>query len=390
MSSDTSGVDDEDSGKSKTEIIQGMKKYTSVKERLEGSFTNLGRTEWVDTIEIDPSGTTYNIADSFSGAGGLTLGFTQANYQPVFGVETDPDAAATYERNFPEAQHWHEDIREVSLDEIREAVSDRQIHVLCAGFPCPGFSIAGSRNPDDDRNFLYEEIIRIARELEPWYLALENVPGLVTMDDGKSLDKIRRDFEEIGYPLSTLILEAADYGVAQIRSRAILIGNRFGLRNPYPKPLLNEEEYIPIGEAIDDLADESRNPDINHEWTNHGDEMIERISKVPPGESLYDSYKDAWKRQRKGVPAMAVKENHGGTHIHHEENRVISAREMARLQGFPEDFIFEGRMKRVMFQVGNAVPVPMAKHVALALRPKLKKIESGDIEGDKSAAPGFE
>lgn len=76
---------------------------------------------------------------------------------------------------------------------------------------------------------------------------------------------------------------------------------------------------------------------------------------------------------------MAVKENHGGTHIHHEKNRVISAREMARLQGFPDDFIFEGRMKRVMFQVGNAVPVPLAKHVALGLRPKLEKIENGNV-----------
>lgn len=371
---------EEEERKSKPEVIRGMKKYTKVKERLEGSFINLGRTKWVDTSDITTQGTTYNIADLFSGAGGLTLGFTQANYQPVFGVEEDPDAAATYEKNFPESTHWNKDIRDLSLGEIKEVVGDRQIHVLCAGFPCPGFSIAGDRDPLDERNFLFEEIIRIAKELQPWYLAMENVPGLVTMEDGQALDQIRRDFENIGYPLSALVLEAADYGVAQIRSRVILVGNRFGLDNPYPQPLLEEEDYLPIGEAIDDLADHPRDPDFNHEWTKHRPDTKERISKVDPGESLYDSYKDAWKRQRKGVPAMAVKENHGGTHIHHEKNRVISAREMARLQGFPDDFIFAGRMKRVMFQVGNAVPVPMAKHVALGLRPELEKIENGNVD----------
>jgi DNA (cytosine-5)-methyltransferase 1 len=380
MSGETTKPGDKPEEKSKAVIIQGMKKYTKVKERLEGNFTNLGRTEWVDTTEISPEGTTYNIVDLFSGAGGLTLGFTQANYQPVFGVEEDPDAADTYERNFPEATHWEKDIRDLTIDEIKDGVGDRQIHILCAGFPCPGFSIAGDRDPLDERNFLYDEILRVVNELEPWYLAMENVPGLVTMEDGRALNQIQTDFENIGYPLSTLVLEAADYGVAQIRSRAILIGNRFGLNNPYPKPLLDEKEYIPIGEAIDDLADKPRDPDINHEWTNHREDTKERISEVPPGESLYDSYKDAWKRQRKDVPAMAVKENHGGTHIHHEKNRVISAREMARLQGFPDDFIFEGRMKRVMFQVGNAVPVPLAKNVALGLRPKLEKIENGEIE----------
>lgn len=380
MSSETTKTGDDPEEKSRAEIIQGMKKYTKVKERLEGNFTNLGRTEWVDTTKINTEGHTYNIIDLFSGAGGLTLGFTQANYEPVFGVEEDPDAADTYERNFPGATHWQKDIRDLTLDEIKNVVGDKQVHVLSAGFPCPGFSIAGDRDPLDERNFLYEEILRIAKELEPWYLAMENVPGLVTMEDGKALNQIQTDFKDIGYPLSTLVLEAADYGVAQIRSRAVLIGNRFGLNNPYPEPLLDEQEYIPIGEAISDLSDKPRDPEINHEWTNHREDTIERISEVPPGESLYDSYKDAWKRQRKGVPAMAVKENHGGTHIHHKKSRVISAREMARLQGFPDSFIFEGRMKRVMFQVGNAVPVPLAKNVALGLRPKLEKIKSGEVE----------
>jgi len=155
MSSESTEAGEETEEKSKIKIVQGMKKYTKVKERLEGSFINLGQTEWVDTTEIDSEGMTYNIVDLFSGAGGLTHGFTQANYQPVFGVEEDPDAAATYERNFPEATHWEKDIRDLTIEEVKDAVGDEQIHVLCAGFPCPGFSIAGERYPLDERNFLY-------------------------------------------------------------------------------------------------------------------------------------------------------------------------------------------------------------------------------------------
>ncbi|GAG93142.1 unnamed protein product, partial [marine sediment metagenome] len=109
------------------------------------------------------------------------------------------------------------------------------------------------------------------------------------------------------------------------------------------------------------------------------EKTIERISHVEPGGSLYKSYIDAFKRQYRGVPSMTVKENHGGTHIHYELNRCISAREMARLQGFPDDFIFEGTMKRVIFQIGNAVPVPLARHIGLAL---IKHLENNNIPGN--------
>jgi DNA (cytosine-5)-methyltransferase 1 len=203
---------------------------------------------------------------------------------------------------------------------------------------------------------------------------MENVPGFVTLDKGRYLSELRKEFSDIGYTMSVQVLESAAYGVAQLRPRTILIGNRFGITNPYPKPILSEKKYVPIEGTIRDLKDVEVNPCINHEWTKHSKEMIERISRVPPGCSLYESYVDAWKRQYKGVPSMTIKENHGGTHIHPELNRVLSAREMARLQSFPDSFLFYGTMKRVMFQVGNAVPQLLARHVALALRPSLDKI----------------
>lgn len=101
---------------------------------------------------------------------------------------------------------------------------------------------------------------------------------------------------------------------------------------------------------------------------------MERISKVAPGESLYKSYADAFKRQYPGKPSMTIKENHGGTHIHPHLNRVISAREMARLQSFPDSFIFEGTMKKAMWQIGNAVPPRLAECIGYALIPYLKEI----------------
>lgn len=365
---------------SKVERVRSMKKYQKKAEQLQGSFTNLNKVEWVDSTEIDTDGFTYNVIDLFSGAGGLTLGFKQANYNPLFGVEQDPDAAATYDRNFDSAVHLHKDIREVTKEEIDEILGDKTVHVLLAGFPCPGFSIAGERDPEDERNFLYQEIIWLLDVIDPWFLAMENVPGITTIDEGRAFQTILNDFEDAGYPLTVQILEAADYEVPQIRARSVFLGNKFGKKNPYPKPVLDEEEYLACDEAIADLKGKPRTPEINHEWTNHREDTIERIAEVGPGESLYDTYKDAWKRQYPGVPSMAIKENHGGVHIHPELNRCISSREMARLQSFPDDFIFEGRMKRTFVQIGNAVPVNLANHVARGLRPTLDEIRDEQAE----------
>jgi DNA (cytosine-5)-methyltransferase 1 len=363
-----------DSSKSKVERVKSMKKYQNRAELLRGNFQNLGRVNWIDSTEVDASGDSYNIIDLFSGAGGLTLGFEEANYNSILGIEHDEDAAATYDHNFENTTQINKDIREVSSEEVREAIDDREIHVLLAGFPCPGFSIAGERNPEDERNFLYQEIIRILDAIDPWFIVMENVPGITTIEDGEAYDMILDDFEDAGYPLATQILEAADYEVPQIRSRSVFIGNKFNLENPYPKKVLSEGEYLSCDKYISDLKSKERDPSINHEWTDHREDTIERISEVGPGESLYDSYKDAWKRQYPGVPSMAIKENHGGVHIHPELNRCISAREMARLQTFPDDFYFEGRMKRTFVQIGNAVPVNLAKHVALGLRPTLDEV----------------
>lgn len=349
--------------------------------------------EIVDTSEIKPK-KEFNCVDLFTGAGGNSLGLKHAGLNGLVSVEIDHDASETYRRNFPESKHFEGDIRKISDKQINDAVGGKTVHVMAAGFPCQGFSMAGktadkisqkSKNGHltekqlydmDERNFLYKEVLRFAKILKPWYLIMENVPGIVRMAKGKFVNSILNDFDKLGYHgLSLSILESAAYGVPQIRPRAIFVGNRFGLANPYPKPLLSVDNYVSIDNAIDDLRNTKRDPTINHEWTDHKPEMIKRLAKVEPGHSLYKTYSDANKRQYKGLPSMTIKENHGTTHIHYDLNRTLSAREMARLQSFPDSFEFSGRMKRVFWQVGNAAPPLLFKHLGLAVTPKLTEIK---------------
>jgi DNA (cytosine-5)-methyltransferase 1 len=351
-----------------------ISRYARLMESLDNDLYN---NNWVkvNTKSINRKTFKYNFIDLFSGAGGLSLGFTHANFDKKVSSECDQDALATNKRNWPNAIHLEGPIENISDEEILKAVNKKVIHAVCGGPPCNGFSVAGFRRPDDPRNLLFKQFIRVVNLVKPWYVLMENVPGIVTMTGGAVMDEIIEQFEDIGYPkMSVRILEAADYSVPQLRTRAIFIGNRFGLENPYPAEICSRNEYVPIEKAIWDLKDLPRTPKINHEWTDHSKEFEKRISKVLPGDSLYESFRDAFKRQHLGVPSMTIKENHGGTHIHPILNRVISAREMARLQTFPDSFIFEGRMKRVMWQVGNAVPVLMAEHMALALRHGLDEI----------------
>lgn len=345
-----------------------------IQQHLQQRMLREGSVEWIDTTTVGNSVNTYNIVDLFSGCGGITCGFVQAGFRPLIGVEVDPAASTTYRHNFPNSIHIEGKVEEVDIEIVKSLLGNNKIHVICAGFPCPGFSVAGQRVVDDSRNVLYKQVIRFARELRPWFVVMENVPGFVTLNNGSYLKNIITEFSDIGYTVSAQILESAAYGVPQFRPRTIMIGNRFSEPNPYPKPILDEKHYVPIESAIEDLKNTPCNPLINHEWTKHSEEMINRIEQVQPGASLYDSYFDAWKRQYSGIPSMTIKDNHGGTHIHPQLNRVISAREAARLQSFPDSFLFWGAMKRAYFQIGNAVPPLLAKHIALAIKPSVDRI----------------
>lgn len=319
--------------------------------------------------------TGHDVVDLFAGAGGMSLGFEMAGFNVVSAVEVVEIAAATHRRNFPHCEVHCGDIAEFDPTILS---SSQGIRVVVGGPPCQGFSVAGRRDPNDPRNRLFREFVRVVDSVRPDYFVMENVPGILTMKSGQVKEAILEAFAEIGYPdVSIAVLEAATFGVAQIRARAIFIGNRHGMPNPFPAPILAPEDYVPIEAAISDLPPWTPIPNVNHEWTRHSKQFMERISTVPPGGSLYETFTDAYKRQYPGVPAMTIKENHGGTHIHPRLNRCISAREMARLQSFPDSFVFEGTMKKAMWQIGNAVPPLMGRFIASALVPFLAALDSG-------------
>ena len=367
----------------KEQVVKKQKKAKLGRyERIQRELATVKRDPYQVVIDVNaPSKPlhSYNFIDLFCGAGGITQGLMQAGLNPVASAEISPIASATHRRNFPDCHHFCGDIHEFNTQEWLSKVGSPEIHLVVGGPPCQGFSVAGKRDPNDPRNHLFQEFVRIVSEVRPWYIVMENVPGILTMKQGRTKQAIIEAFEKIGYTnVSVSILESATYGVPQIRPRAIFIANRFGMQNPYPNPQLTPEQYKPIESAISDLPAYEAIPSINHEWTRHSPAYIERIAKVPPGGSLYETYVDAFKRQYPGKPSMTIKENHGGTHIHPHLNRVISAREMARLQTFPDSFIFEGTMKKAMWQIGNAVPPRLAECIGYALIPYLNEIVTGN------------
>ena len=355
-------------------------RYERVQRELMDN-TDDARKVFMDITAAQKPVSAYRFVDLFCGAGGMTQGFVQAGFCPVASVEINEIASATHRKNFPQCHHYVGDIHDFDPNAWLPEMENNPVHLVVGGPPCQGFSVAGKRNPDDERNTLFQQFARVVAELRPFYLVMENVPGILTMQKGAAGRAIIEAFTEIGYPnASVAVLESAAYGVPQIRPRAIFIANRLGLPNPYPAPQLAPGDYRPIEAAISDLPADTPLPKINHEWTRHSKAYMERLAQVPPGGSLYPTFIDAFKRQYPGLPSMTVKENHGGTHIHPHLNRVISAREMARLQTFPDTFLFEGSMKKAMWQIGNAVPPRLAECIGLALIPTLNAITQGQIQ----------
>ncbi len=305
--------------------------------------------------------------DLFSGAGGISQGFKMAGWIPLAAVELMPYASQTYEHNIPIKGKNHlmlnGDITNLKIKkELHSFLDDKEIDVITGGFPCQGFSMAGLRKVDDERNVLYKEIRDLAKRYNPKYIIMENVQGILSMLDGKVVKKIVSDFEKLGYKIKFKTLLSSDYGVPQNRKRVVFIANRLGEKISFPSPLKTEKKTVK--DAIYDLKNIEENIEWGHIFTKHTPEMIKRLSKIKPGKSLYENYSDAWRRVYWDRPSPTVKENHGATFVHPDDPRVMTPRELARLQSFPDDFIFKGTKTNQLIQLGNAVPPLMAKAIA--------------------------
>ena len=329
---------------------------------------------WVDISQYwaspRPSEMTY--VDLFCGAGGLSKGLELAGFKGVCGLDYFKEAGCTYKRNF---KHAYVD-GDVTLPEtkkelykvVREALGEKHLSLLVGGFPCQGFSMAGNRVVDDPRNSLYREMVEIVKALQPDYVLCENVKGLRSMLGGAVERKIIADFKAIGYEMNVALLCAADYYVPQMRERVIFIGNRIGKKNYHPMTMLEANKYITVAQAIGDLVDKPESPAFNHIFTKHRPEMVAKMAKLSEGEGVYPEYNEAWRRCYWDRPSPTVKENHGGVFVHPKFPRVMTARELARLQSFPDDFVFEGSKSKQLVQIGNAVPVLLGKALGLAIR----------------------
>ena len=280
------------------------------------------------------------------------------------------------------------DITKLTNEEILNLTVNKKVDVIIGGPPCQGFSIAGNigrKFIDDPRNRLFKEFVRIVELIRPKYFVMENVARLYTHNKNKTRKEIIKDFENIGYKVKCEILDAADFGVAQIRKRVIFIGSRIRSSIRFPQRMI--KKYKTVKEAIDDLptlkSGESSNIP-NHNAMNHSTQMLEKMKYISDGGDRSEIPKSL--RPKSGDVRKYIKYNSQKPSItitgdmrkvfHYSQNRALSVRELARLQSFPDNFIFKGKSISAQQQVGNAVPPLMAKAIAKTIKEML-------IEDDK-------
>lgn len=343
----------------------------------------------------------WRVLDLFSGCGGLSYGLAKAGFDIVAGVDNWADSLVTFERNHPGAKSLLTDLSSFDPFDIEKEIGN-DIDVVVGGPPCQGFSIAGKRLADDPRNVLYQGFVKVVAHFKPKAFILENVPNLVSMAGGEFRDEIIEDFTKLGYDVKYKVLLASDYGVPQNRKRVLFIGTLE--ENGFEFPLATfADNRRTCSDALSDLPEETvldgsenstvpqseyqrimrskTNRIFNHEATVHNEKTISTISLVPDGgnyknlpEHLQNTRKVniAWTRYSSSKPSLTIDTGHRH-HFHYKFNRIPTVRESARLQSFPDDFIFYGSKTSQYKQVGNAVPPLMAEATGLQLLKVLDK-----------------
>ena len=348
------------------------------------------------------------VIDLFAGVGGLSLGFEQAGFDVVLANEYDAEIASAYQKNHPAAKMVVGDITALDLNGTFGGFAGK-IDVIIGGPPCQGFSQKGQRKTiHDERNFLFKYYVKVVELVQPRYFVMENVPNLLTAGNGYFQKEIAELFRGMGYQLNMGVLNAADYGVPQTRRRAIIIGKRDGLPPPLPE---KAAQNVTIWDAIGDLAylesgeGDAAQPYItqpasdygkalrgdmdvlyNHVATKHSPLALERLSLIPPNcgkEMLPDEhltksiYRGTWSRMVRDDISVTITTRFdtpsSGRFTHPYLNRAITVREAARIQSFPDSFIFTGTKGSQMKQVGNAVPPRLANAIASVIKNDMGK-----------------
>lgn len=346
--------------------------------------------------------------DLFSGVGGLSLGFHQLGYEVVYANEVDPQIANAYKINHPKTIVSVEDIRNLDLEREFAPYRDNTT-IVFGGPPCQGFSQKGHRKTiHDDRNYLFRQFVEVVRIVSPIYFVMENVPNLLTNEHGAFKLEISELFESIGYSVSAGVLNASDFGVPQNRRRAIIIGKLGGglVRPPKPKGMrttvwdaISDLAYLESGEGASPAnyinppeskyqADMRLGSHVlhNHVATKHRQIALDRLALIPanctekvlPAEHQTKSiYSGTWTRLDSEGVATTITTRFdtpsSGQFSHPYLNRAITVREAARLQSFPDSFVFTGPKSSQMKQVGNAVPPLLSRAIAEAVTSDLNE-----------------
>lgn len=348
--------------------------FGCVDNEVKAPIKNPDDVNWIDISNYwnNTPKSEMTFVDLFCGCGGLSKGLEMSGLEGICGLDFFKEACMTYERNFNHpfinGDITLQENKDAFYETVKKQLNGRRLNIVAGGFPCQGFSMAGNRIVDDPRNSLYLEMLEIVKNLQPDFVICENVKGLRSMLNGAVERKIISDYKAIGYEMNVTVLCAADYYTPQKRERVIFIGNRRGLKNYHPKPILSPEQYITTGQAIEDLMSHPEDKEFNHVPTKHRPDMAQRMLELEEGKSLYKGYSDAWKKCPWNEASCTIKENHGGVNIHPKLPRVLTAREMARLQSFPDNFIFMGPKNKQLVQIGNAVPPLLGKAIGLAIR----------------------
>jgi DNA (cytosine-5)-methyltransferase 1 len=364
----------------------------------------------VHTFEYDNS--KLAMLDLFCGAGGFAVGASWNGFQSVFGIDHLEPAIETWSYNHPNSIACLGDIRQVNPDEIKALLTSKgvtKIDLLTGGVPCQGFSIANRKhNDNDERNFLFLEYMRFVKCFMPDYIILENVSGMRSTAGGHFENQIRSEMESLGYTVSVKLVNAADYGVPQIRLRLLFVGVKkdAGLVQSYqfPEPVFTKP-YRTVEDAISDLPalenDESATsyskPAItdyqrlmrgegtisiakpielfNHTAPNHQPEVLKKISQTIPGKPMYEKFKQ---RIRLNKDEPSPTQLAGGIRPqfqfgHPTQIRGLSIRERARIQSFPDSYVFKGGIVQERVQTGNAVPPLLIYHITKPIAEDLRK-----------------
>ena len=341
--------------------------------------------------------------DLFAGAGGLSLGATMAGVEVLYAIENDTHAAETYRCNHKKTELFVEDIRSIDVHKISLPKTGNFTSILFGGPPCQGFSTSNqkTRNKQNPSNWLFKDFIRIMNLIMPDWVVFENVKGIFETEKGLFKTALLSDMVSSGYTCTWIVLNAADIGIPQVRSRFFLVGSKRQTTVSL-EIIKKSNRYTTVADAISDLPSLRSGASIDclpysrnatntyakmmrgslckctgHLVTNNSPLVLERYSYVPPGgnwqnipDTLMDNYKDhtrchtgIYHRLESDKPSVVLGNYRKNMLIHPIEDRGLSVREAARLQSFPDWYIFRGSIGFQQQQVSNAVPPLLAKEI---------------------------